>query len=120
MKIITEVNCFEIHIKSNFMKQVILILSILALTISCSTNEKQVAGKKILIYTRNSPEGYIHDNIAASVKALEEICSDLGIVTEATDSPYVFTAEKLKEFDGIIFSNSNNQAFTSEDQRLVV
>lgn len=77
---------------------------------------EKTAGKKILIYTRNGP-GYVHDNIAASVRALEEICDSLGILTEATDTPAVFTPGKLAGFDAVIFANTNNEAFTSQDQR---
>jgi hypothetical protein len=100
------------------MRHLLLLTAILALSLSCSTHQKKVEGGKILIYTRNSPEGYIHDNIATSVKALQEICTGLGVETEVTDSPAIFTPEKLAEFDGIVFANTNNQAFTAEDQRL--
>ena len=71
---------------------------------------------KVLIYTRNG-EGYVHDNIEASVKALQEICSELKIETQVSDDPALFTAENLQQFDAIIFSNTNNEAFLSDDQR---
>ena len=98
------------------MRTFILLLSIAIIGHSCMMDNNHTRGKKILIYTRNG-SGYVHDNIAASVKTLEEICQELGIITEVTDSPYVFTPEKLAEFDGIIFSNANNEAFTSQAQR---
>lgn len=98
------------------MKQLIILMSVVTLASSCAMNQDRTEGKKILIYTRNGP-GYVHDNIEASVRALEEICAGLGIETEVTDSPDVFTSDRLAGFDGIVFSNSNNEAFTSEDQR---
>lgn len=98
------------------MKKLIILMSVLTLASSCSINQDQTKGKKILIYTRNGT-GFVHDNIEASVQALEEICAGLGIETEVTDSPEVFTSDRLTGFDGIVFSNSNNEAFTSEDQR---
>lgn len=116
-KHLTEENAISNQINI-IMRHIILIISILAVSFSCSVQQKQAEGKKVLIYTRNSWDGYIHDNIAASVKALQEICADLGVETEVTDSPAVFTPEKLAGFDGIVFANTNNQAFTSEDQRL--
>lgn len=76
----------------------------------------QVFGQKILIYTKNG-EGYVHDNIQASVKALEEICTEIGVNTVVSDDPSVFTNENLQQFDGVVFSNTNNEAFTSDDQR---
>lgn len=76
----------------------------------------QEDGKRVLIYTRNG-EGYVHDNIAASVAALEKICKEEVILTEVSDEPGVFTPENLERFDAIIFSNSNNEAFLTEGQR---
>ena len=98
------------------MKKLIMLICLATLASSCSMNQDQIQGKKILIYTRNG-SGYVHDNIEASVQALEAICAGLGIETEVTDSPDVFTSDRLAEFDGIVFSNSNNEAFTSEEQR---
>jgi type 1 glutamine amidotransferase len=98
------------------MRRTILILLLITLAGSCTPGEVPVAGKRVLIYTRNGA-GYVHDNIAASVAALEEICAGLGIETVVTDSPAVFTPAGLEEFDAVIFSNSNNDAFTSEAQR---
>ncbi len=91
-----------------------LIYSLFVLAIvSCSESQK-----KILIYTRNG-EGYVHENIPASIKALEEICQDLGVATEVSDSAELITREYLDRFDAIIFSNSNNEAFTTDEQRSV-
>ena len=94
-------------------RSIVLLLTITLFTASCGQKQAPTEGKKILIYTRNG-SGYVHDNIEASVKALEEICAELGIETEATDTPVIFTPEKLAGFDGIIFSNANNEAFTTD------
>jgi type 1 glutamine amidotransferase len=75
-----------------------------------------LAQKKILIYTHNG-KGYKHENIAASVEALKKLCADIGYGTESTDDPAFFTAEKLKAFSCIIFSNTNNEAFETEEQK---
>lgn len=72
--------------------------------------------KQVLIYTKNG-EGYVHENIAASVAALELICAEEGILTEVSDQPSVFTRENLERFDVIIFSNTNNEGFDTEDQK---
>jgi type 1 glutamine amidotransferase len=75
-----------------------------------------IAPKRILIYTHNG-KGYVHDNIAFSVQALTKLCKDNGYVVEASDDPSVFTREKLKNLHCIIFSNTNNEAFETEDQK---
>ena len=72
--------------------------------------------KRILIYTKNG-EGYVHENIAASVVALEKICAEEGILTDVSDLPSVFTRENLEQYDGIVFSNSNNKGFDTQEQR---
>lgn len=72
--------------------------------------------KRILIYTRNG-EGYVHENIAASVAALEKICNEEGILTDVSDLPALFTSENLARYDAIIFSNTNNEGFETEEQK---
>jgi type 1 glutamine amidotransferase len=72
--------------------------------------------KKILIYTKNG-KGYVHENIAASVKALQEICASEKIRTDVSDNPSVFTPENLKQYDALFFCNSNNEGFDTEDQK---
>jgi len=78
---------------------------------SCQTEERRV-----LIYTKNG-EGYVHENIAASVAALEKICAEEGIQTDVSDDPTVFTPENLARYNAIVFSNSNNKGFDTEAQK---
>ena len=99
------------------MKNLILFIVIAILAGSCMTSPDQTSGKKILIYSRTAPGYFIHDNVAASVETLEEICRELEITTVATDTPAVFTRDDLAGFDGIIFCNTNEEAFTSPAQR---
>ena len=97
------------------MKKVILLI-LIPFVFSCS--QSPIAQqKRVLIYTRNG-EGYIHDNIEASVKALQEICNEMKVETEVSDNPGSFTNENMDRFDAVIFSNSNNEAFLTEDQRI--
>ena len=80
----------------------------LALFHSCVENQDHQ--KRVLIYTKNG-EGYVHENIDASVAALEKICAAEDFLTEVSDQPEVFTAENLERFDAIVFSNTNNEGF---------
>jgi len=89
----------------------VFLLFLAALTFSQSP-----AKNHVLIYTRNG-EGYVHDNIKASVDALVAICQQNNIVYESSDDPTLFTDENLKKYDAIIFSNTNNEAFLTQDQR---
>lgn len=78
------------------------------------------AKPKILVYTRNyTPDGkgYVHDNIAASVEAIKKMGAEKGFDVDATDDPAAFTGKNLKQYKALVFSNSNNEAFTSDAQR---
>lgn len=76
----------------------------------------------VLIYTHNGPtadgkKGYVHDNIAACVKAIEKLGLENGFKTEVSDDPAVCTKASLKKYGAVIFANSNNRAFDTEEQR---
>lgn len=82
------------------------------------TIQAQESNKKVLIYTKNG-EGFVHDNIGKSVVALKKICDDLGITYVVSDDPAVYSADFDKEFDAVIFSNTNNEAFDTDEQRMI-
>ncbi len=77
---------------------------------------KKVKGKKVLIYTKNG-EGYVHDNIESSVKALKEICAEYNIIADVTDDPAAFTDSNLQKYSALIFTNTNNEVFDTEGQK---
>ena len=89
----------------------LLVLGILY-SFACSPDNQ----KRVLIYTKNG-EGYVHENIEASVAALEKICDAEGFLTEVTDQPDVFTPENLAQYDALIFSNTNNEGFDTDEQK---
>jgi type 1 glutamine amidotransferase len=79
-----------------------------------------LAQSRVLIYTRNyTPDnkGFIHDNIATSVVALQKIGVEAHLEMDASDDPSVFTPDNLKRYRVIVFSNSNNEAFATQAQR---
>jgi type 1 glutamine amidotransferase len=74
----------------------------------------------VLVYTRNfvsSGKGYVHENIATSIEAIRKMGAENGFTVNASDDPSVFTDANLKKYKGLVFSNSNNEAFTNDDQR---
>ncbi len=75
-------------------------------------------GEHVLIYTKNG-KGYVHDNIAASVACLKKICDSRQWTYEATDDASVFTEERIGTFDLLVFSNTNNETFDTDEQRQV-
>ncbi len=74
---------------------------------------------KVLVYTRNhvtGGKGFVHDNIAASVAAVKELCADKGVSCDVSEDPAVFTAGNLTRYRAVIFCNSNNEAFSAPEQ----
>lgn len=94
--------------------------SILLLLISLIGTAVHAADRKVLVYTRNfTPDGkgYVHDNIPASVTAIKQMGSEAGFAVDVSDDPAVFTSANLKQYQAIVFSNSNNEAFANQAQR---
>ncbi len=94
------------------MKLNLAILLYVGLLAACDSNEPM----KVFIYTKNG-EGYVHDNIQASVSALQKICASEGILCSTGDDPSIFIPDKLASFDAIVFSNTNNEAFDTPVQK---
>lgn len=77
-------------------------------------------GKKILIYTHNGQGNgnpYIHENIPYAVDALKKLADEQGWQYVVSDDPGFFTPGNLRDIDCIVFSNTNNQAFDTEEQK---
>src|SRR5690625_8017254 len=68
-----------------------------------------VKGKHALIYTKNG-EGFVHENIPFSIRALEKLLNEKGMTFESSEDPALFTPEKLKKFDVLIFSNTDRKS----------
>jgi type 1 glutamine amidotransferase len=80
--------------------------------------EDCLAGGHVLIYTKNG-KGFKHENIPASVECLKKICEDNQWTCEVTDNASIFTADKISKFDVLVFSNTNNETFDTEEQKKV-
>ncbi len=74
-----------------------------------------LTGKHVLVYTRNG-KGFVHDNIPASIAAIRKLGEENGFQVTASDDPGLFTAEGLKPFDLLVFSNTNNDVFDTPEQ----
>ena len=101
-------------LSSNITVKTMPLVCLLGLLANSGCTNKQ----NVLIYTKNG-KGYVHDNIQASVDCLKDICSKNNWTCEVSDDPSIFTAEKIKTFDVLIFSNTNNEAFDTDAQKKV-
>ena len=82
---------------------------------SCETGIRKE--KRVLVYTRNG-EGYVHDNIAANVKAIQQLGDENGFLVNVSDNPEVFTENTLSAYSCIVFANTNNDVFDTDDQKV--
>ncbi|WP_257670385.1 ThuA domain-containing protein [Parapedobacter tibetensis] len=74
---------------------------------------------KVLVYTKNG-EGYVHDNIENSVIALRALGKQHGFAVDVTDNPSAFSDENLQQYDALVFSNTNNNVFDTDAQRVAL
>jgi type 1 glutamine amidotransferase len=91
-------------------------LLVSAILVALSAHPGTQTKSRILIYTRNG-KGYVHDNVAASAEAVSRIAEELGYASDVMEDPSVFTPDRLTAFQAIVFSNTNNEAFDTQEQR---
>jgi type 1 glutamine amidotransferase len=74
---------------------------------------------RILVYTKNQiGKGlYVHDNIPASLVALKKLGAENHFDVVASDDPDTFTTTNLQQFKVIVFDNSNNEIFDTDEQK---
>ena len=77
---------------------------------------RKLDNARVLVYTKNG-EGYVHENIASSVAMIEKMGEQHGFEVEASDDPAQFTRGNLRQYDALIFSNTNNETFDTDAQR---
>ena len=53
----------------------------------------------------------------SSVEAIRKMGAEKGFAVDVSDDPAVFTDANLKQYAALVFSNSNNEAFSSDAQR---
>ena len=74
-------------------------------------------GKRVLVYTRNG-KGYVHENIPYSVAAIQKLGQERSFRVDTSSNPAIFRDENLKQYDAVIFANTNNEVFDTEAQKL--
>jgi type 1 glutamine amidotransferase len=94
----------------------LLLPTIILLTQSCENRTSTLKGKKILVFTKNG-EGYVHDNIQASVDMFFELGKNEQFSVDTTSNAAIFSSPALQQYDIIVFSNTNNQVFDTQEER---
>jgi uncharacterized protein len=74
---------------------------------------------RVLLYTKNGT-GYVHDNIPASIEAIKGLAQEHRFAVDVSADPTLFTDETLKQYNALIFSNTNNVVFDTDRQRVAL
>jgi len=82
-------------------------------------NTVNLKGMRVLVFTKNG-KGFVHDNIPESIKALQLLGSQNGFAVDTTTNAALFNDQNLRKYNAIIFSNSNNQVFDTEAQKVAL
>lgn len=89
-----------------------IVFSIYGLSINA-----QLKNKHVLVFTKNG-KGYVHENIPASIAAFQKLGIENSFTVDTTTNSALFTDNNLKKYDVLIFSNTNNDVFDTEEQRV--
>jgi type 1 glutamine amidotransferase len=74
-------------------------------------------GKRVLLFDKNG-KGYVHDNIQAGREAFLKLGREQGFRVDTSSNSAVFYENFLKQFCAIVFSNTNNDVFDTEEQKV--
>jgi type 1 glutamine amidotransferase len=101
--------------------KVTLSLLLFAFFFTAETHAQKIKWNKVkvLVYTKNG-KGYVHDNVASSIAAIQALGKENGFAVDATEDPAKFTDENLKQYDVLVFSNTNNDVFDTDEQRVAL
>lgn len=76
-------------------------------------------GIRVLVFSKNG-KGFVHDNIPESLKAIQLLGKQNGFAVDTTTNADLFNEQNLRKYNAIIFSNSNNQVFDTEAQKVAL
>ncbi|MDP4131398.1 MAG: ThuA domain-containing protein [Bacteroidota bacterium] len=86
-----------------------------------TTGGDKINWKKVhvLVYTRNGI-GYVHDNIASAAASIKQLGVRYGFTVDVSDNPADFNDANLKKCNVLIFDNTNNDVFDTDEQKLAL
>ncbi len=104
---------------NGFRSCLLVFIALLGLVFPRFVNSAPPEARTVLVYTKNQvAKGlFVHDNIAASSAALQKLGKDNGFSVEVSEDPAIFTPAKLKKYRAIVFNNTNNEIFETEEQK---
>ncbi len=95
----------------------ILALAIILGKLVSAQQTSQQEGKSVLVFTKNG-QGYVHENIPASIAAIQKIGREAGWNIDTSSDASIFSEGQLRSYDAIVFSNTNNDVFDTPQQKI--
>jgi type 1 glutamine amidotransferase len=88
----------------------------LVFILSCSSSSNEVVGEnpKVLIFTKT--RAYRHECIEPGVNAIQSFFAKEGITTIQSEDSLLFTPDKLKEFNVVMFFQTTGNVLDSTEQ----
>lgn len=106
------------------MKSVLIFLSLVCMTLAVAAQKKTKAGGnikwkniRVLVYIKNG-KGYVHENRAAGTAAIQQLGRQYGFAVDVSDNASSFTEDNLKKYAALIFNNTNNEIFDTDEQKV--
>lgn len=99
--------------------KILIIVTLVFVTVAAQAQQpdKKLKGKQVLVFTKNG-KGYVHENIPSSIAAIQKLGAEQNFKVDTTTNSALFTDNTLKKYDAIIFSNTNNDVFDTEEQKV--
>ncbi|SFQ02142.1 ThuA domain-containing protein [Parafilimonas terrae] len=100
-------------------------LFIITTLCACKTQQQTAANNvswkkvKVFVYTKNG-KGYVHDNIAAAARCIQELGAQNGFAVDVSDDPAKFNDDNLKQYNALVFTSTNNDVFDNDAQKLAL
>ena len=94
-------------------------LALFAVAQNKSKDNAKVNWKKVsvLVYIKNG-KGYVHENRAAGVAAIQQLGVQHGFSVAVSEDPADFTENNLKKYNLVVFNNTNNDVFDTDEQKV--
>lgn len=108
----------------NMTKKSLLLIAGICLALFAVAQKKSKDGAKVnwkkvnvLVYIKNG-KGYVHENRAAGVAAIKQLGAQYGFSVTASENPADFTENNLKKYNLVVFNNTNNDVFDTDEQKV--
>ena len=96
----------------------LLVVIVATNTFAQSPTKVKWSALRVMVYSKNG-KGYVHENIPSAVACIQNLGKTQGFKVDTSSDAAIFTKENLDKYDFLVFTNTNNDVFDTDAQRLV-